>query len=109
MRYYEQQGLLEARRSASGQRLYDDEHVVRVRLIQTFFAAGLTSATIRELIPCMAVSPPAAVARDAQVVMERERVRLSDAVHEMNAAIKALDELILSTAAYAGRQVAAIK
>ena len=107
LRYYEQQGLMESSRSPSGQRLYDDEHVVRVRLIQTFFAAGLTSATIGELIPCMAASPPPAVARNAQVVMERERVRLSEAVLEMNTAIKALDGLIVSTARYATRQVEA--
>ncbi|WP_300268233.1 MerR family transcriptional regulator [Microbacterium sp.] len=100
LRYYEEQGLLEATRSSSGQRHYGEDHVRRVRLIQTFFAAGLSSSTIRELIPCMALTPSDVVAAGALVVMERERERLRGAVAEMNAAIDALDDLIASTASY---------
>lgn len=100
LRYYEEQGLLEATRSSSGQRHYGDDHVRRVRLIQTFFAAGLTSSTIRELIPCMAFTPSDDVAAGALVVMQRERERLRYAVTEMNSAIHALNDLITSTANY---------
>ncbi|WP_433701027.1 MerR family transcriptional regulator [Nocardiopsis sp. CA-288880] len=100
LRYYEQQGLIEVRRSPSGQRLYEEDHVRRVRLIQTFYAAKLTSATIAELIPCMERSPSRLVAQRAQVVMERERGRLSVAVKELSAAVAALDGLIEATAAH---------
>ncbi|OOC55458.1 MULTISPECIES: MerR family transcriptional regulator [Nocardiopsis] len=100
LRYYEQQGLIEVRRSPSGQRLYEEDHVRRVRLIQTFYAAKLTSATIAELIPCMERSPSRAVAQRAQAVMERERGRLRVAVKELSAAVTALDELIDATAAH---------
>lgn len=53
LRYYEQQGLLAAERSSSGQRHYPDGAVDRVRLIQQLYAAGLSSKTIAELIPCV--------------------------------------------------------
>ncbi|XVQ06584.1 MerR family transcriptional regulator [Spirillospora sp. CA-255316] len=53
LRYYEQQSLLAAERSPSGQRHYPGSAVDRVRLIQQLYAAGLSSKTIAELIPCV--------------------------------------------------------
>ncbi|MGK5533602.1 MerR family transcriptional regulator [Streptomyces sp. URMC 129] len=53
LRYYEEQGLLIAQRSPSGQRHYLDGAVERVRLIQQLYAAGLSSRTIVELMPCV--------------------------------------------------------
>lgn len=53
LRYYEEQRLLPAQRSASGQRHYADAAVDRVQLIQQLYAAGLTSRTILELLPCV--------------------------------------------------------
>ncbi|MFB4271489.1 MerR family transcriptional regulator [Nonomuraea sp. GTA35] len=53
LRYYEQQGMLAAERSSSGQRYYPDGAVDRVRLIQQLYHAGLSSKTIVELIPCV--------------------------------------------------------
>ena len=46
LRYYEEQGLLNSRRSASGQRLYADDAASRVATIQSLYAAGLNSAKI---------------------------------------------------------------
>ncbi|MEU6408113.1 MerR family transcriptional regulator [Microbispora sp. NPDC046933] len=53
LRYYEEQGLLAAERSPSGQRHYPDSAVDWVRLIQQLYAAGLSSKTIVELMPCV--------------------------------------------------------
>ena len=53
LRYYEQQSLLSSERSGSGQRLYGAEDVQRVRLIQQLYAAGLSSKTMRDLMPCI--------------------------------------------------------
>ncbi|WP_425825019.1 MerR family transcriptional regulator [Streptomyces fractus] len=53
LRYYEEHDLLAAERSPSGQRLYAREAVDRVRLIQQLYAAGLSSRTIVELLPCV--------------------------------------------------------
>ncbi|AUH45166.1 MerR family transcriptional regulator [Streptomyces sp. CMB-StM0423] len=51
LRYYEQQDLLHSSRSPGGQRRYPAGAVERVRLIQQFYAMGLPSRTIREVLP----------------------------------------------------------
>ena len=53
LRYYEQHDLLAAERSPSGQRLYAQDAVDRVLLIQQLYSAGLSSRTIVELLPCV--------------------------------------------------------
>lgn len=53
LRYYEEHGLVAARRSPGGQRHYPPDTVERVRWIQALFAAGLTSRTVVELLPCV--------------------------------------------------------
>ena len=64
LRYYEEQGLLVSQRSGSGQRLYGNAAVDRVRLIQQLYAAGLSSRTILEFLPCIhaGVSTPETLA-----------------------------------------------
>ncbi|WP_433825775.1 MerR family transcriptional regulator [Actinoplanes sp. CA-015351] len=53
LRYYEEQGLLASERSPGGQRGYPHAAVERVGLIRSLLAAGLTSATIRDVLPCV--------------------------------------------------------
>jgi DNA-binding transcriptional MerR regulator len=53
LRYYEEQGLLGAARTPSGQRTYPDGAVDRVVLVQQLYAAGLSSRRILELLPCV--------------------------------------------------------
>ncbi|GAB3839654.1 MerR family transcriptional regulator [Dactylosporangium cerinum] len=53
LRYYEEQGLLGADRTPSGQRTYPDGAVDRVVLVQQLYAAGLSSRRILELLPCV--------------------------------------------------------
>ncbi len=53
LRYYEEQSLLAAQRSASGQRHYSESAVGRVQLIQQLYAASLPSKSILELLPCV--------------------------------------------------------
>ena len=93
LRYYEQQGLLASTRSPSGQRCYDDEHVRRVALIQVFLAAGMSSRTIAQLVPCM-TAPNTARARQALTAMDQERTRISSAIDSLAAAREALDHLM---------------
>ncbi|BBH71594.1 MerR family transcriptional regulator [Actinoplanes sp. OR16] len=54
LRYYEEQGLLVSERSPGGQRGYPEAAVERVGLIRSLLAAGLTSAAIRDVLPCVA-------------------------------------------------------
>ncbi|MFE9680859.1 MerR family transcriptional regulator [Streptomyces sp. NPDC006285] len=53
LRYYEEQDLLTAERSGSGQRRYAEDAVDRIRLIRQLYAAGLSSKAIAELTPCV--------------------------------------------------------
>ncbi|MCP2167006.1 MerR family transcriptional regulator [Goodfellowiella coeruleoviolacea] len=91
VRYYEQQGLLTATRTAGGQRRYPDDAVTRVELIQQLYAAGLSSATIRDLLPYVdaQVSTPASRAR-----LRAERARLDQHITALHQARDRLDALI---------------
>ena len=53
LRYYEEQGLLDAALTAAGHRRFDAEAVDRVLLVQRLFAAGLTSTEIAPLLPAL--------------------------------------------------------
>lgn len=93
LRYYEQQGLLVSTRSSSGQRCYDDAHVHRVALVRAFLAAGMSSRTIAQMVPCMA-EPNMDRARQALTAMNQERKRLSATIESLATARAALDHLI---------------
>src|SRR5688500_1486502 len=73
LRYYEEQGLLAAERTPSGQRVYPPAALDRVQLIQQLYAAGLPSRTILDLLPCVdaGVSTPESLAR---LTAERDRI-----------------------------------
>lgn len=53
LRHYENQGLLEAERSSSGQRLFDPSAAGQVRHIRLLLAAGLPTRVISELLGCI--------------------------------------------------------
>ncbi|MEU4979837.1 MerR family transcriptional regulator [Streptomyces sp. NPDC021969] len=72
LRYYEEQELLVAERSRSGQRHYPEGAVDHVRLIQQLYAAGLSSRIV-ELMP-YAVDGRATPELLDRLSTERERV-----------------------------------
>ena len=82
LRYYEEQSLLTAERSPSGQRHYSDSAADRVHLIQQLYAAGLPSKTIAELLPCIETDEVTAELLD-RLSAERDRIdkRISDLVN----------------------------
>ncbi len=53
LRYYEELGLVRSERTPGGWRDFETSMVERVVLIQHLFAAGLHSATIDQLLPCL--------------------------------------------------------
>lgn len=93
LRYYEEQGLLTSTRSPSGQRHYTDGEVERVRLIQCLYAAGLSSRTIAEVLPCVD-SPSERNSDEAFERLLQERDRISRHIDELLRARDALDLLI---------------
>ncbi|GHH94137.1 MerR family transcriptional regulator [Streptomyces capillispiralis] len=99
LRYYEEQGLLASTRSAGGQRHYTDHDVERVAFIQRLYAAGLSSRTIVELLPC--VDAPSEDNSDAALErMAEERDRLSEHIADLVRTRDALDELMNGARAY---------
>jgi DNA-binding transcriptional MerR regulator len=84
LRYYEDQGLVTPERLPSGYREYADSDVELVGRIRTLLAAGLSTATIAQVLPCVTekLEPTCPVLID-QLQHERERI---------SASIKALEE-----------------
>jgi DNA-binding transcriptional MerR regulator len=91
VRYYEQQGLLTAERSPSGQRLYQQDTVAKVRFFQQMYAAGLTSRNIAELLPCIESGHTDA---EQRAMLHAERDRIQAKVDDLQAALDRLDEVI---------------
>ncbi|MGI5452609.1 MerR family transcriptional regulator [Streptomyces sp. CA-249302] len=102
LRYYEEQGLLSSTRSASGQRHYLDSDVERVLFLQRMYAAGLSSRTIAELLPCVD-SPSAETADAALERMAEERDRLDGHIADLIRAREALDGLMAGNRAHRER------
>lgn len=99
LRYYEEQGLLTPRRRPSGYREYDEEDVRTVQSVRTLLAAGLSTRTIAELLPCM-VHDGQGLAPACSGMMSdlhRERERIERAVADLVAARTALDTIIAAT------------
>ncbi|WP_330328600.1 MerR family transcriptional regulator [Streptomyces sp. NBC_00536] len=98
LRYYEEQGLLSAERTAGGQRQYPDAAVDRVIRVQELFAAGLHSAKIAQLLPCMRDTDggPSEIATPrlvADLTTERDRIdrMITDLVRSRGVLDEAID------------------
>ena len=79
LRYYEEQGLLDPRRSANSFRDYDEDDVQRVTQIRGLIDAGVPTAIIRDILPCL--DNPCTIeladpAPDVIAALERHRQQL---------------------------------
>lgn len=99
LRYYEEQGLLISTRSSSGQRHYTEGQPERVAFIQRMYAAGLSSRTVTELLPCVD-SPSRDNSDSALERMAQERDRLSRHITDLTATRDALDQLVATARAH---------
>lgn len=91
LRYYEEQGLLASERTSSGQRVYPESAIERVKLIQQFFTAGLASRTILQLLPCV---DSGQASPEVFEMLDAERERITAAMTDLAAARDALDRMI---------------
>ncbi|MGQ5261441.1 MerR family transcriptional regulator [Micromonospora sp. ZYX-F-536] len=91
LRYYEEQALLIPARSSGGQRHYDEGAVERVHLIQMLYAAGLSSRTILDLLPCVdaKVNTP-----ESRAMLTAERERIDRQIAQLTQARDRLDAVI---------------
>lgn len=91
LRYYEQRGLLRSDRTPAGQRIFDESAVDRVRLYQHFFAAGLTSRQIAQLLPCIDSGHTDSEQRE---MLRGQRARIQGRMNELTDVLARLDDLI---------------
>ncbi|MFC4516428.1 MerR family transcriptional regulator [Streptomyces ehimensis] len=96
LRYYEEQGLLTPTRLPSGYRVYTDADVDSVRRIRTLLAAGLPTATIAQVLPCIRDDGAtlAPVCSDLVAQLRRERKRITDAIKDLQTSQGMLDTVI---------------
>ncbi|MBF6298287.1 MerR family transcriptional regulator [Nocardia amamiensis] len=96
LRYYEEQGLLRPTRQASGYREYSESDVATVLHIRNLLAAGLSTTTIADLLPCMGSEGGRLIADCPELLIDlyRERERISSNIRELEAARSALDAVI---------------
>ncbi|MHA7985137.1 MerR family transcriptional regulator [Rathayibacter sp. CAU 1779] len=74
LRYYENQGLLASVRQTNGYRDYGDDAVERVTQVRGLIEAGIPTAVIGEMLPCLSATSapiPAIEADVAQTLRER--------------------------------------
>lgn len=96
LRYYEEQGLLSPTRLPSGYRVFDQADVDAVQRIRQLLAAGIATATIADLLPCVRIEGErlAPTCADALQRIRGERDRLHRAVEELEASRRLLDAVL---------------
>ncbi|AXG79203.1 MerR family transcriptional regulator [Streptomyces paludis] len=94
LRYYEQQRLLTSTRTPAGHRTYEGTAVERVRLIQLFFRAGLSSRTIREVLPCVDTGE---ATPELLTLLAAERQRVEGQISDLFTVRDQLDMVIQAT------------
>jgi DNA-binding transcriptional MerR regulator len=101
LRYYEEQGLLRPVRLASGYREYGPDDAAAVRRIRSLLGAGLNTATIATLLPCLRDEDEQLVPTCPNMLAElrRERDRISDAIEGLEQSRSMLDTVIGAGAA----------
>nr|WP_026119740.1 MerR family transcriptional regulator [Nocardiopsis ganjiahuensis] len=99
LRYYEERGLLQPERRPSGYRAYDGVDVERVRRIRILLTAGLSTSTIRTVLPCTVDTGEglAAACPDLLADLRRERTRIIRSITELDDARAVLDAMIAAT------------
>jgi DNA-binding transcriptional MerR regulator len=95
LRYYEERELIAPSHRVNGQRRYERDAVERVRLLRDLLAAGLGTAAIADILPCMA--DPSAQTSSLTRRLMSERDRITEEIEQRIATRAALEQLIEST------------
>ncbi|MFD8589558.1 MerR family transcriptional regulator [Streptomyces sp. NPDC059637] len=91
LRYYEEQGLLEAGRGPNGYRDYDEDSVLTVRQVRALLGAGLSTGVIRSVLPCVrGERPEFEMCPDVRAVLEGELAAVDERVEELRRSRSAL-------------------
>ncbi|MFI9051564.1 MerR family transcriptional regulator [Streptomyces sp. NPDC053427] len=96
LRYYEQQGLLAPQRLPSGYRVYREPDVDTVRRIRCLLAAGLPTAVIAQVLPCLREDDDRLMPACPDLLgrLKQERERITRTIEELRASRTMLDSVI---------------
>ncbi|WP_326824928.1 MerR family transcriptional regulator [Streptosporangium sp. NBC_01756] len=96
LRYYEEQGLLRPARLPSGYRVYTQADADTVRRIRTLLVAGLNTATIAQVLPCVRDDGERLVPTCSDLLedLHRERDRITRAMEDLESSRAMLDTVI---------------
>lgn len=99
LRYYEEQGLLTPARTPSGYRAYAESDVDVVRHVRMLLSAGLGTAFIREVLPCMVDTGDGLAPGCPELLphLHRERDRITTAIDGLATARALLDGVIAAS------------
>ena len=101
LRYYEEQGLLVSQRTSGGHRFFPEAAVDRVIRIQELYAAGLSSAKILEILPCMRDvdgGPNERATPRLAAALRAERDRIDRQIADLQRTREILDDVIENAA-----------
>ncbi|MEV6875739.1 MerR family transcriptional regulator [Amycolatopsis sp. NPDC051128] len=102
LRFYEDQGLLAARRSANGYREYDEDDLQLVKEIQTLQTVGLTLEETRPFVECLRSGHETGDACASSIEVYRRKLEEADALLARLGGIRA--ELAVKLAGALARQ-----
>lgn len=96
LRYYEEQDLLAPARDASGYRDYTDQDVEVARRIRQLLAAGLSTSTIRTVLPCLTerAGRLAPICSDTIEDLQREQARIEASIEALTASRDAISSVV---------------
>ncbi|AOS66084.1 MerR family transcriptional regulator [Actinoalloteichus hymeniacidonis] len=96
LRYYEEQGLLQPRRLPSGYREYRELDIAAVQRIRVLLDAGLNTAQIVEVLPCMVTDDGRLLPSCPELVDElvKQRDRIGAAIAELETTRSNLTRII---------------
>lgn len=84
LRYYEEQGLLDAARGPNGYREYAEDAVLAVRQIRALLDAGLSTDVIRAVLPCVrGEAPEFDLCVDVRAILGRELMATEQRISEL--------------------------
>lgn len=95
LRYYEDQGLLQPVRRASGYREYRRVDQLRLTHIVTLQATGMTLEVIRLILPPLVAEVPVPQADSPLVAaLHEQRRQVVNAIHEQRRALRIIDQYL---------------
>ena len=95
LRYYENEGILKPRRTASGYRDYTPNELLTVERIKLLSSTGMTLVTIKQFLPCIRGEEPVFEPCDELRTVLREQISLADMkINELAKSREVLDSFL---------------